>query len=310
MSKIKMLIDTDIGDDLDDTLALSMALSMQDKVEIVGVTTVFNDTALRAQMVKKLFDDYNYSAPIYAGYGKTEGGFETPPVPIFKTCPEVFDTTYVANKNPEDAIDFIIDSCYKYKKDLILLAIGPFTNIHKVIKKDPNALKQIDKVVVMAGAFFKQYADWNVFCDSISAKTMFDNVDNLVALGADVTHLLGVPEEISNKLLNYAGDDNGIRTVSKTCKAVMDIWQGGRITLHDPLAFYTAIDDKLVGLESAEIEVITDGPMAGYTFNITAYCKKHLNDFYKGKTYNKVTVARTVKADEFIKLFFDTILKN
>ena len=310
MAKIKMLIDTDIGDDLDDTLALSMALSMQDKIEIIGVTTVFNDTALRAQMVKKLLDDYNYSAPIYAGYGKTEGGFQTPPIPIFKTCPEVFDTTYIANKNPEDAIDFIIDCCYKYKKDLVLLAIGPFTNIHKVIKKDPNALKQIDKVVVMAGAFFKQYADWNVFCDPISAKTMFDNVDNLVALGADVTHLLGVPEEVSLKLINYSGDNKGIQNVAKTCKAVMDIWQGGKITLHDPLALYTAVDDKFVGLESAEIEVVTDGPMAGYTFNITAYCKKHLNGYYKDKDYNKVTVARTVKAEEFIKLFFDTILKN
>ena len=310
MAKIKMLIDTDIGDDLDDTLALSMALSMPDKVEIVGVTTVFNDTKLRAKMVKKLFDDYGVIAPIYAGYGKTEGGFQTPPVPIYDTCKEVFDTTFTANDNPEDAVDFIIDCCYKYKKDLVLLAIGPFTNIHKVIKKDANALKQINKVVVMAGAFFKQYADWNVFCDPISAKTMFDSVDNLIALGADVTHQLGVPEEISSTLLDYQGEDKGIQTVSKTCKAVMATWQGGKITLHDPLALYTAIDESFVSLEDAEIEVITDGTMAGYTFNITAYSKKHLNGYYLGKNYNKVKVARTVKSEKFIKLFFDTILKK
>ena len=47
----KILIDTDIGDDIDDAVALLTAMALD--FEIVGVTTVFRDTQARAAMVKK-----------------------------------------------------------------------------------------------------------------------------------------------------------------------------------------------------------------------------------------------------------------
>ena len=52
MEKTKLLIDTDIGDDIDDLFAIYLAL--RKNIEIVGVTTVFKDTVQRAKMVKKL----------------------------------------------------------------------------------------------------------------------------------------------------------------------------------------------------------------------------------------------------------------
>jgi len=55
MEKTKLLIDTDIGDDIDDLFALYFAL--RKNIEIVGVTTVFKDTVQRAKMVKKLFNE-------------------------------------------------------------------------------------------------------------------------------------------------------------------------------------------------------------------------------------------------------------
>ena len=55
MEQTKLLIDTDIGDDIDDLFALYFAL--RKNIEIVGVTTVFKDTIQRAKMVKKLFNE-------------------------------------------------------------------------------------------------------------------------------------------------------------------------------------------------------------------------------------------------------------
>ena len=67
---MKILIDTDIGDDIDDALALFCA--MQQGFEIVGVTTVFQNTCDRARQVKKLMSDFGQgyeNVPVYAGCG-------------------------------------------------------------------------------------------------------------------------------------------------------------------------------------------------------------------------------------------------
>ena len=51
--KEKIFIDTDVGDDIDDALALSLAFSSEE-VEVVGITTVMRDTVKRGKTVKKL----------------------------------------------------------------------------------------------------------------------------------------------------------------------------------------------------------------------------------------------------------------
>src|ERR1700750_2353424 len=52
-AKTKIIIDTDIGDDLDDAFALGLALNSPE-VDIVGITTVWGDTTLRARLVDRL----------------------------------------------------------------------------------------------------------------------------------------------------------------------------------------------------------------------------------------------------------------
>ena len=314
MEKKKILIDTDIGDDIDDALALTLALKC-DKIDVVGVTTTYMDTKFRAKLVKKFLTAFSKSnVPCYAGYGKTEDGFNSHPLNV----KEVYDGLYEdfsVNENPEDAIDFIIDSCYKYGKDLTVVAIGPFTNIAKVIKKDVSALKQIKEVVIMGGAYFKQYADWNVFCDPISAKVMFDELPNIYAVGADVTHKLVVPQNLTDQLINYYGADEGVKLLSKHA----DLWQkagekawGGKpkLVLHDPLAIYSVIDKSFVTTEKAPVYVVTAGAMKGFTFNANAYSKSALNPFYQTNSVNEVTVAKTVDSKAFIDKYFDVIFNK
>ena len=53
MDKIKVIIDTDIGDDADDALAICLALKSEE-LEVMGITTVFRNTAARAQIAVRL----------------------------------------------------------------------------------------------------------------------------------------------------------------------------------------------------------------------------------------------------------------
>lgn len=316
MDKIKVIIDTDIGDDIDDTLAISLALSMPDLIEVIGITTVFNDTRLRAKNVYNLLSAYGKTdIPVIAGYGKTEGGFQTPDPFLKEEIPYAFECDFTPNYCEEAAVDFIIDACRKYGKNLVVIPLGPFTNISKVIKKAPDALNGILKVVIMGGAFYKQYADWNVFCDPDSAKVVFDNLTNLFALGADVTHKLPVDDKYLDALFNYNGANEGVKLVAKTVKA----WQTGgkkqwggtpKVTLHDPLAVYSAVDESFVKAEKVLIDVVTKGAFKGFTVNLNAYSKSHLNDEFNKNDFNLVKVAKDVDSDAFIKRFFDILLNN
>lgn len=55
-----ILIDTDIGDDIDDALAIGFALNLNPlAVNVKAVTTVFGDTEIRAKLVLKLLKTFN-----------------------------------------------------------------------------------------------------------------------------------------------------------------------------------------------------------------------------------------------------------
>ena len=56
--RIPILIDTDLGDDVDDAAALLVVLNSPE-LDLRGITTVYKDTAKRAEMVKDLLKHLN-----------------------------------------------------------------------------------------------------------------------------------------------------------------------------------------------------------------------------------------------------------
>src|SRR6266699_1389210 len=63
----KIIIDTDIGDDVDDAFAVALALRSPE-FQILGISTTFGDTDLRAKLVDRLLGETGYSdIPVAAG---------------------------------------------------------------------------------------------------------------------------------------------------------------------------------------------------------------------------------------------------
>ncbi len=276
---MKILIDTDIGDDIDDALALFCA--MQQGFEIVGVTTVFQNTCDRARQVKKLLSDFGHgyeNVPVYAGFGTpiAQDTAEFPHIPHY--TPALENEAYTPNStDPQDAVDFIIEACRTYGKELTVVAIGPFTNLARVIQKDPTALGQAAKVAIMGGAYLKQYADWNVVCDVESADLMFRSLDNLVCYGADVTHLLEATDALYQQAFGYAGNEPARRYLAQLCRLWRADKPGAPLVLHDPLVIYSLAHPALCEMHRANVAVLTEGYARGITLNIGAYSKMHCN---------------------------------
>ncbi len=305
MSKLKLLIDTDIGDEIDDALAIYYA--MQKGYEIVGITTVFKNTDERARITKRLLSLYGKgyeNVPVFAGHGTpiAEKSEDYP-----HTChyhEELNDAKYAPDGYENDAIDFIIDACERYGDELCIVAIGPFTNLARVIEKSPSALNKAKRVVIMGGAYYRQYADWNVMCDVEGADVMFSSLENLHCVGADVTHRLLLSKEEHGVLCNCKKDRSACE-IAELIKLWSVVNRGRYPTLHDPLAVEYAIEPSMCAVESARVKVITEGFARGLTLNVDGYNKDYLNCVYGENEINKVTVAKDVCEREFIDKFLE-----
>jgi inosine-uridine nucleoside N-ribohydrolase len=156
----------------------------------------------------------------------------------------------------------------------------------------------------MGGAYFRQYADWNIMCDVESAKIMFENVPSLEGLGADVTHKLNIEEANKRNILEYK--DKGTNEAGKYVSEVFNVFctYGRPLYLHDPLTVYFPTNRDICTMEKARVVVFTDTIARGVSFNIDAYNKAYMNPYCKEyENLNKISVAKEVKREEFISTF-------
>ncbi len=305
MEKLKLIIDTDIGDEIDDALALYYA--MRRGYEIVGITTVYKNTDERARITKRLLSLYGKgyeNVPVFAGHGTPIAG-EREEYP--HTChyhDGLSASEYAPNGASDEAVDFIIDACEKYGEELAIVSIGPFTNIARVIEKAPTALRKAARVVIMGGAYYRQYADWNVMCDVEAADVMFSSLSNLECVGADVTHKLPLTREQHEVMLNCQ-NDGAAREIAELIRLWSIVNPDRYPTLHDPLAVEYAVNTDVCVTERARVKVICEGFARGLTLNVDGYNKDYMNPVYATNKINEVTVARDIDAEAFTEKFLE-----
>ncbi len=295
--KIKIIIDTDLGDDSDDVLALGLALRLEE-CELLGITTVFRNTNLRTEMVLKLLDIYKRpDIKVYSGIGKPllKNEFDINEIPCQYS---VFSDKTNLKPAFGDAIDFIINSV-RENKDLTVVAIGPLTNLATAVVKAPDVMKKA-KVVLMGGNYKTTYPEWNIYCDPESAKIVFENIDDITMVGLDVT----VGCILDEKYITPLKTSN--KKTLNTLYNVMKAWEnhsGHPITLHDPLTLAYVFNNDLLKIEEKEIIVDCYGK---YTAGATL-CPASPYDSYVPN--NKlIKVATDVKKEEFINMFVDKLL--
>ena len=300
----KILLDTDIGDEIDDAMALYFAMKLG--IEIVGITTVFKNTDERARISKrllKLFGNGYEKVPVFAGHGTpiSENAVEYP-----HTChyhDALLSDEYAPDGDEGAAVDFIIDCCERYGDELAVVAIGPFTNIARAIEKDPDAVNKAGKVVIMGGAYYRQYADWNVMCDVEAADVMFNSLENLECVGADVTHQTVLGKEEHEAMLNCKNDAAALE-IAELIRLWSVVNPDRYPTLHDPLAVYYAVHPEVCEVEEQRVKVLTEGYARGLTLNIDAYNKSYMNPACKALDKgNCKTVAKSIDARAFINIF-------
>lgn len=247
MKRYQILLDTDIGDDIDDAFALALALS-HPEIELIGVTTVFKHTTARAKMVHKFLSITNQET-IPVRVGEANPLFE--PIHFFERdqvnefgdiLPCQYDHSYDQYKiSNESAVDFIIAQARARNNELILVPVGPLTNIAKAIQKAPDICSKIKKIVLMGGWFESPHPEWNILCDPEAADIVFRSSVPVYCVGLNVTLQCTLEDNYLHRL--HENLDERSKLLSLWLKRWFQHFDFKKSVMHDPLAVLSAISE-------------------------------------------------------------------
>jgi inosine-uridine nucleoside N-ribohydrolase len=185
----KVILDTDIGDDIDDAYALALLLKSPE-VKILGVTTAFGDTQLRARLVNRFLQDNGKAAiPVYAG----------PVTKVNKPLTQAAWALATPDKHYPDAISFILQTIRNNPGQVTLICIAPLTNVGALLEQDPVTFRELKRVVLMGGSIRRGYGDeagghpepeWNIVSDISASQALFSSGVPLYVMPLDSTQIL------------------------------------------------------------------------------------------------------------------------
>lgn len=143
---ISLILDTDIGDDVDDAFALAFA-ARHPRIRLCAVTTVLGDTRWRAALTLRLLDQLGVDdVPVAAG--EPSAGIEGIPLSGDVAVPQGRDDP---RRDPRSAVDLMADVIAAAPEPVWLATIGPATNAAALVAERPEALDRLAGIVMMGG---------------------------------------------------------------------------------------------------------------------------------------------------------------
>ncbi len=306
MIKEKIILDTDIADDIDDALALALALQMPE-IELLGVTTAFLDTMKRARVARKMLKLWDRDIPVYAGVRLGVAGWQNADSTPCQYTTDLESGEYEPiNNSYEDggqgAVDFILECAEKYRDELTIVMIGPMMNVAEAIKRDPETMRRIKRIVLMGGSFYEQFCEWNVWCDPESADIVEKSGIDCTWIGTDVTWATRLNDAQQQQLMT-ADQDQRYSYLANLVR--LHYAKNKRnATLHDPLALYYVIHPEILTTAKALTKVELKGTFTkGMTVNYDSLYR-YLPEPISGR---RQTIGKTVQAEKFLKEFFSLL---
>ena len=315
MNAKRVIIDCDPG--IDDALALMLALASPE-LDILGITVVCGNVpaAKGAENALKVLDWMGRTdIPVYLGEEK----------PLARDYTDAMDThgldglgesglpSVTAARPKTGAVSFLTETL-KTTEQVSIIALGPLTNIARVISCAPDCLQGLDEFVSMGGCYKSHgncspVAEYNYWCDPHAAKVVYEAFAGLPQLKGKRIHMVGLDVTrkivLTPSLLWYMQSINpsmGSRIAAIT-RFYMDFhWkQEGIIgcVINDPLAVAYFIDRRLCSGLSCYTTIETEGICMGQSVSDTM-------DFWK-KPHNSFILTQT-DAFGFIKFFLQRVI--
>jgi purine nucleosidase len=252
----KVIIDTDIGDDIDDAFAVALALRSPE-LQILGITTTFGDTETRAKLLDRLLAEAGRPEITVAA------GAPTPPKSNFTQRRYAENNRYAKASHP-NAVTFLLDQIRRNPGQVTLVAIGPLMNVGAAIEKDPETFRKLKRVVIMGGSIKRGYGDlgfgpptppqpeWNILNDILSAQKLFAAGVPLFVMPLDSTQLK--MDEVKRAFLFSQGTQ-----ITDALTILYHQWGQETPTLFDPMTIAFLVSVTFCPVQPMHIRVDEKG---------------------------------------------------
>jgi len=258
-----VLLDTDIGDDIDDALALALVLRSPE-IELKAVTTVFGDTRKRAHLAAHILQTFGREdIPVAAGldvplqpHHRPSG---VPQAAILNAC------TAPPSLSSYSAPELIVQEAMRQQGRLTLLCLGPLTNVAVALTIEPRLFMAIRNIVMMGGTSSLPWPEWNILSDARAAQIVLAAGVPVTMVGWDITMRCQLRESDVERL-GYEGSPQ-----TRLLSALLAVWQRHRPRwqpklpyLHDPLTVVALCAPELFKFHETTARVFVNGPFQGF----------------------------------------------
>lgn len=287
---VKVILDTDIGTDIDDAICLTYLLN-NPECDLLGITTVTGAAEKRAMIASSLCKHAGKEVPIFPGYEDPLRIKQLQKIPI--QARSLHKWPHKTKFPKGEAVNFMKKTIRENPGEVVLLSIGPLTNVAKLYESDPEIPKLLKAHVMMGGYYEfkfkgKSRLEWNTRGDYHASVEVFKApVPTLKAVGLDVTfRVVLTAEQFKEKfkadyflpLHDYAHH-----------------WFHEfvhKITFHDPLAGTIIFNDNIVTFEKGNVQI----GLKGKERRGRTYLEKNPNGRHE--------IAVKVNKDNFFKEYF------
>jgi purine nucleosidase len=251
----KIIIDTDIGDDIDDAFAVALALRSPE-LQILAITTTFGDTSARANIVDRILSAAERrDIPVAVGIQT-----HSPNAMSQRLYGE--SSAFQHALHPA-ALDVVLELIRRNPGEITFIGIGPLVNVGALIDRDAQTFRKLKRVVIMGGSIDRGYGDpyavptppqpeWNILNDVASAQKLFASGVPLYVMPLDSTQLK--LDEVKREFLFRQSTP-----LTDSLTLLYHLWGQQTPTLFDPMTIAFIDDPKLCPVQPKNIIVDAKG---------------------------------------------------
>ena len=265
---IPVILDTDMGTDIDDTWALCMLLGCPE-LDLKMVVTEHGDTAYRAALAAKYLEICDRTdVPVGIGVADLEDKVPKHQAPWV----EDYDLNAYPGTVYQDGVQAMVDYIMAAEEPITIIAIGVVTNLAKALEIEPR-IAQKCKFVGMHGSVRLGYggskeisAEANVINDVPAFRKVIaaDWLDKLIT-PVDTCGLIVLDDDRYQQVYHAALPrvkalmENYKIWASLVNWVDVDYFEARSSVLYDTVAIYLAYDEALCEIEEVSISTNDEG---------------------------------------------------
>ncbi|RZU03456.1 purine nucleosidase [Kribbella rubisoli] len=192
----QLILDTDIGSDVDDAMALAQLLGSPD-VELLEVHTVYGDTRLRAQLAHRYAALAGQDIDVVPGVAQPLSGREVWWAGHEGSLHEGLSAEVVGSGS---APERLVARLKERPGEIDVAAIGPLTNLAAALEREPEAAGWIRHLWVMGGSFGDDVSEHNFKSDDVAAQAVLNAGIPTTITGLEITRQVTIGAELLERI--------------------------------------------------------------------------------------------------------------